>query len=78
MLLIIYLSLTGCISYDSALLVPSITMSAEDVILQETRSGNSTQLNFGLDVGLNESDSLVNVEILPGVRVRNTTINGPA
>ena len=78
MLLIIYLSLTGCISYDSALLVPSITMSTEDVILQETRSGNSTQLNFGLDVGLNESDSLVNVEILPGVRVRNTTINGPA
>ena len=78
MLLIIYLSLTGCISYDSALLVPSITMSTEDVTLQETRSGNSTQLNFGLDVGLNESDSLVNVEILPGVRVRNTTINGPA
>ena len=78
MLLIIYLSLTGCISYDSALLVPSITMSAEEVILQETRSGNSTQLNFGLDVGLNESDSLVNVEILPGVRVRSTTINGPA
>ncbi len=78
MLLIIYVSLTGCISYDSALLVPSITMSAEDVILQETRSGNSTQLNFGLDVGLNESDSLVNVEILPGVRVRNTTVNGPA
>ena len=78
MLLIIYLSLTGCISYDSTLLVPSITMSTEDVTLQETRSGNSTQLNFGLDVGLNESDSLVNVEILPGVRVRNTTINGPA
>ncbi|MBI91517.1 MAG: hypothetical protein CMQ48_06245 [Gammaproteobacteria bacterium] len=78
MLLIIYLSLTGCISYDSTLLVPSITMSTEDVTLQETRSDNSTQLNFGLDVGLNESDSLVNVEILPGVRVRNTTINGPA
>ena len=78
MLLIIYLSLTGWISYDSALLVPSITMSTEDVTLQETRSGNSPQLNFGLDVGLNESDSLVNVEILPGVRVRNTTINGPA
>ena len=36
-------------------------MSAEDVILQETRPGNGAQLNFGLDVALNESDSLVNV-----------------
>ena len=78
MLFVICVSITGCISYDSVLLVPSITMSAEDVILQKTGSKNSTQLNFGLDVGLNESDSLVNVEILPGVRVRNTTINGPA
>lgn len=77
-LFVICVSITGCISYDSVLLVPSITMSAEDVILQKTGSENSTQLNFGLDVGLNESDSLVNVEILPGVRVRDTTINGPA
>ena len=78
MLYVICVSITGCISYDSVLLVPSITMSAEDVTLQKTGSENNTQLNFGLDVGLNESDSLVNVEILPGVRVRDTTINGPA
>ena len=77
-LLFLCVPLTSCIGYDLVRLVPSITMSAEDVILQETRPGNGAQLNFGLDVALNESDSLVNVEILPGVRVRDTTVNGPA
>ncbi|MDP6651177.1 MAG: PDZ domain-containing protein [Gammaproteobacteria bacterium] len=70
--------LAGCISYDPAILVPSLTMSAEDIILDGNPDAANAQLNFGLTVALNESDSLVNVEVLPGIRVRGVDSNGVA
>ncbi|MDP6414926.1 MAG: PDZ domain-containing protein [Gammaproteobacteria bacterium] len=70
--------LAGCISYEPAILVPSLTMSAEDIILNDNPDAANAQLNFGLTVALNESDSLVNVEVLPGIRVLGVDNNGAA
>ena len=72
--------LTGCVSYQPRELVPSITLSPEDLELNApTEIGNSTGgVDFGLQVTVNESDSLFNVEVLPGVRVREVTPGGPA
>jgi len=70
--------LAGCITYDSAILAPALTMSAEDVILIGNSESANAQLNFGLTVTLNESDSLVNVEVLPGIRVQGIASNGAA
>ena len=70
--------LSACISYAPAVLVPALTLSAEDVILNANSTVANAQIDFGLDVALNESDSLANVEILPGVRVRNVITSGAA
>ena len=69
--------MTSCLSYEPVQLVPEITLSAEEVSFFE--SGNSNLLvDFGMEVSFNESDSLFNLETLPGVRVRSTISNGPA
>ncbi len=70
--------LHGCVSYAPSVLVPAITLSAEAVSLVEDTTATSTRIDFGLETGLNESDSLANIEILPGVRVRNVTANSAA
>ncbi len=66
----------ACVSYEPLVLTPSVTLSAEDVVLDS--GGAGTAVDLGMEVGSNESDSLFNVEILPGVRVRSVTANGPA
>src|SRR5690606_28522759 len=38
----------------------------------------ATGLDFGMSTSVNESDSLSNMTILPGVRVRSVTPNGAA
>ncbi|MCG8413920.1 MAG: PDZ domain-containing protein, partial [Pseudomonadales bacterium] len=58
-------------------LVPAVTLSAEAVSLISS-AADADQVDFGVDVTVNESDSLFNVEVLPGVRVRSITANGPA
>jgi len=69
--------LAGCMSTEPRQLVPSITLSAETVSLSSGEPvGNG--LNFGMSVALNESDSLSNIAILPGVRVRAVTPGGAA
>ena len=68
--------LASCVSYEPAILLPAITLSADEVELVSTSAGSG--LDFGIDVSLNESDSLFNVEKLPGVRVRAVNANGPA
>lgn len=70
--------LQGCVSYEPAVLVPALTLSAEDVRLVSARAADSGRLEFGVTVTTNESDSLANVQILPGIRVRTVTPNGPA
>ena len=73
----ILILMTSCLSYEPAQLVPEITLSAEEVSFFE--SGYSNLLvDFGMEVSINESDSLFNLETLPGVRVRSTISNGPA
>lgn len=64
--------LAGCMSTEPRQLVPSITLSPETVSLSSGEpAGNG--LDFGMSVALNESDSLSNLAILPGVRVRAVT-----
>ena len=77
--LILWLStaISACISYEPRVLTPAITFSPEQVSLTNQTS-NDGLLDFGLELSLNESDSLFNIEILPGVRVRAVTNNGPA
>ncbi|MCH8263807.1 MAG: PDZ domain-containing protein [Proteobacteria bacterium] len=72
------LLLSSCISYEPAVLVPSITLSADELSLVNETDNRSASIDFGLETSLNESDSLVNVEILPGVRVRSIVGNGAA
>ncbi|MBT8147480.1 MAG: PDZ domain-containing protein [Gammaproteobacteria bacterium] len=79
-LLALSLLLAGCVSYESRQLVPSITLSPEDLELNtgDDSAGSTAGVDFGLQVTVNESDSLFNVEVLPGVRVREVTPGGPA
>jgi len=70
--------LTGCVSSESRVLVPSIAMSPEFLQLNSTQPVNEDGVDFGLDVVTNESDSLFNLEVLPGVRVRAVEEGGPA
>lgn len=70
-------TLAGCISSEPRQLVPSITLSPETVSLSSGEPVGAG-LNFGLSTALNESDSLSNIAILPGVRVRAVTPNGAA
>ena len=70
--------LTGCVSYEPAILVPALNLSAEDITLADTAGPSGARIDFGVQLVLNESDSLSNIEILPGVRVRGISANGPA
>ncbi|MGH8463419.1 MAG: PDZ domain-containing protein, partial [Pseudomonas sp.] len=76
-LLLLMVLLTGCISSEPARLVPSITLSPESVSLSNGEPA-ATGLDFGMSTSLNESDSLSNITVLPGVRVRSVVPNGAA
>ncbi len=69
--------LSACVSSEPRQLVPSITLSPETVSLGNGEPVGSG-LNFGMTTAINESDSLTNIAILPGVRVRAVTPNGAA
>ena len=71
-------TLAGCVSYAPEVLVPEITVSPEQVSLRNGSADSGAQLDFGVDVSQNESDSLFNVAVLPGVVVRRIAPNGPA
>lgn len=70
-------TLQTCVSYEPAVLVPAVTLSPETVSLG-TNPDSSARISFGLEAAVNESDSLFNVEVLPGVRVRDVASNGAA
>jgi serine protease Do len=71
------LMLSSCISTEPRQLVPSMSLSPETISLS---SGEpiGAGLNFGMNTGINESDSLSNITILPGIRVRSVTPNAAA
>jgi|TARA_B100001093_G_scaffold520488_1_gene616675 S1-C subfamily serine protease len=72
---IIYIAVVNsCVNYEPRVLSPDITLSDEEVILFNPKIANQN-IDFGLDVGTNESESLFNLETLPGVKVR-TIENG--
>lgn len=75
--LILCFSLGACVSSEPRRLVPSISLSPETVSLSDAQSIGAG-LNLGMETALNESDSLSNITVLPGVRVRSITPNGPA
>ncbi|MEC7605160.1 MAG: PDZ domain-containing protein, partial [Pseudomonadota bacterium] len=56
--------------------MPSITLSPDEIELR--RSTSTGTVDFGLNVIPNESDSLFNIQSLPGVRVREVAANSPA
>ena len=70
------LPLTSCVSFEPKILVPSITLSPDEIELK--RSTSTGTVDFGLNVIPNESDSLFNIQSLPGVRVREVAANSPA
>ncbi|MCW8195049.1 PDZ domain-containing protein [Proteobacteria bacterium 005FR1] len=61
------LTLTGCVSTEPVTTPPHVNLSPEDMTFAEPEAG---QLDFGMDVARNESDSLENLAVLPGLRVR--------
>ncbi len=69
--------LAGCLSTEPRALVPSITLSPETVSLSSGEPVGQG-LNFGMSTALNESDSLSNITVLPGVRIRAVTPGGAA
>lgn len=69
--------LQGCVSYDTKVLVPSITLSPDQINFSQTEP-TTKAVDFGFEASVNESDSLFNVEVLPGVRVGNVEAGGPA
>ena len=69
--------LNACVSYEPRVLTPAITFSPEQVTLTSQVS-NAGLIDFGLELSSNESDSLFNIEVLPGVRVRSVSSNGHA
>ena len=76
-LLLMAALLSGCISTEPSQLVPSISLSPETVSLSNGEPV-APGLDFGMSTSVNESDSLSNMTILPGVRVRSVTPNGAA
>ena len=68
--------MVGCTVYEPARLTPAINLSPEQLSIRELDAGLLG--DFGLEVAVNESDSLAAVEILPGVRVVAVAANGPA
>ena len=70
-------SLTGCLSYEPAQLIPELTLSAEEVSFTDA-DAIPRRSDFGLTVGANESDSLFDLATLPGVRVREVVSGGAA
>jgi len=71
--------LSACATHEPRQLVPSISLSPENVLAAdntgEPRTGGA---DFGLNVAINESDSLTNVAVLPGVRVNSVRAGSAA
>ena len=74
---VISFSLASCVSYEPAQLIPELTLSGEDVSFSSANT-SERQIDFGLTVGANESDSLFDLATLPGVLVREVIAGGAA
>lgn len=64
-----FVLLCGCVSTEPLSTPPHINLSPENMTFADGE--DPSQLDFGLSVSVNESDSLDNLEVLPGLRVRS-------
>lgn len=70
-----FLMINGCMSSAPKSIVPHINLSPEKMQLAvDSNKG----LDFGLEVESNESDTLDNLEVLPGIRIRSIGNAGAA
>lgn len=60
--------INGCVSYTPQSIAPHINLSPENMQLAPD---SDQSLDFGMEVESNESDTLENLEVLPGVRIRS-------
>lgn len=67
--------LSGCVSTEALTTSEHINLSPENMRFENNSNG---RLDFGLSVSLNESDSLDNLETLPGLRIRSVRTNSVA
>ena len=72
------LLLTGCVNMKPLMVPPTINLSPEELTLISSTNADRQGVDFGLSVRSNESDSLANVEKLPGIKVTRVQPNGPA
>jgi membrane-associated protease RseP (regulator of RpoE activity) len=77
---IVYLAtLTACVSFEPRQRVPTLSLSPNNVMLADNNGAAQTPgFSFGLTGGINESDSLTNISVLPGIRVRAVAPGGAA
>lgn len=71
------LALSGCVSFESYPIPPSVELSPEKLNLDRTGIAKAG-VDFGMEVRPNESDSFANIEVLPGLKVSEVHPNGPA
>ncbi|MEX2333362.1 MAG: PDZ domain-containing protein, partial [Pseudohongiella sp.] len=77
--LLCLISLSACVSHEPLQRVPTLSLSPENVVLSGgTGAPQTAGINFGLTGGINESDSLTNISVLPGIRVRAVAPGGAA
>lgn len=70
-----FLIINGCVSYAPKSIAPHINLSPENIQLV---ADSDKSLDFGMEVASNESDSLDNLEVLPGIRIRSVMPGGVA
>lgn len=71
--------LSACVSYEPRQRVPTLALSPDSVVLANNPGAAATPgVSFGLTGGINESDSLTNISVLPGIRVRAVAPGGAA
>ena len=79
MLSLCLIAISACVSTEPRQLVPSVSLSAEQSeFADSTASIRLPAVDFGLSATVNESDSLTNISILPGIRVRTISPGGAA
>lgn len=70
-----FLVINGCVSYTPRSIAPHINLSPENMLLAVD---SDKSLDFGMEVMSNESDTLDNLEVLPGIRIRSIRPEGAA
>jgi serine protease Do len=65
----------GCVSHIPATVTPHINLSPENM---QIAPDSENSIDFGMEIEGNESDTLDNLEVLPGVRIRSILPAGAA